>query len=114
MSIIYYTAILVYYLFVYSIFAIADKGRNKLIDLKLKTNKKLPPVYYSKSAEENKLTIVIFDVPEIKERKRAWLRSVLKYLNLKMIQKSIWSGKVKIPKQFLEDLNKLRINNRFC
>ena len=53
--------------------------------------------------------IVVFDVPEKERRKRDWLRSVLKRLELKMVQKSVWIGKVKIPKELLDDLFNLKL-----
>lgn len=91
------------------IFAITNKGINKLTEMRLKVNKRPPSFYYPKNDVENKFTIVIFDVPETERRKRDWLRSALKNLDLRMIQKSVWIGKTKMPKQFLEDLNKMRM-----
>ena len=53
--------------------------------------------------------IVSFDVPEKEKRKRGWLRSTLKNLGFRMLQKSVWIGKVKIPEAYLEDLKRLRL-----
>ena len=89
-------------------FILTKKGKNKLILLKNKNNEKLPKNFYEKE-KNSKFTIVIFDIPEIERRKRDWLRMVLKNLDLKMIQKSVWMGKVKIPKEFLDDLFKLKL-----
>lgn len=91
------------------IFVLTNRGTYKLKELRLKADKKLPSFYYPKNNAGSKFTIVIFDVPETERRKRGWLRSALKNLNLRMIQKSVWIGKTKIPKQFLEDLNKMRM-----
>ena len=51
--------------------------------------------------------LVIFDIPEKQRAKRHWLRETLKELGFKPIQKSVWMGKVKLPKSFIEDLEKL-------
>lgn len=47
--------------------------------------------------------IVIFDVPEKKRKYRDYLRSMLKTLEFKELQKSIWVTPYQIPK-FLEEL----------
>lgn len=59
--------------------------------------------------DDRRSTIVAFDVPERFKEKRHWLRSVLKNLGLRMVQKSVWLGKVKIPREFIDDLKKLKI-----
>jgi CRISPR/Cas system-associated endoribonuclease Cas2 len=87
---------------------ITKKGRDKLSSLKAKNNRKLPETYYQKE-KGDKFVIVIFDIPEAEKRKRAWIRSALRNLELKMAQKSVWIGKVKIPKQFIDDLYKLKL-----
>ncbi len=56
------------------------------------------------SAGDTILRIVIFDVPEKEREKRAWIRGGLLALGFEMCQKSVWMGKRKIPKRFLEDL----------
>ncbi|PIZ45409.1 CRISPR-associated endonuclease Cas2 [Candidatus Wolfebacteria bacterium CG_4_10_14_0_2_um_filter_39_18] len=89
-------------------FIITKKGKGKLSFLKKQHKESLPEVSYS-SEENNKFIIFIFDIPEKEKRKRDWLREVLKKLGLKMIQKSVWIGKTKIPKEFLDDLFKLKI-----
>lgn len=87
-------------------FSLTSKGKEKLYLLKNK--EKLPNASYKKE-DNNKFTIVIFDVPEEKRRKRDWLRFALNNLGFSMIQKSVWMGKVKIPKIFVDDLLKLKI-----
>lgn len=94
------------------IVALTKKGEGKLGLLRLRKKNALPSPRYSESSfrgEGNKFTIISFDIPEKERRKRAWLRSVLGNLGFKMIQKSVWLGKVKIPKDFLEDLLKLKL-----
>ncbi len=55
------------------------------------------------------LKIVVFDVPEKQREKRDWLRDSLRNLGFKMLQKSVWVGKVKLPIEFIKDLRDLRI-----
>lgn len=54
--------------------------------------------------ETNYLVIITFDVPERERRKRTWLRVNLVALGFTMLQRSVWLGKVKIPKEFIIDL----------
>ncbi len=87
---------------------LTKKGKEKLTLLKKKLGLSLPKKIYSKEKAE-KVVIVIFDIPEKERRKRNWLRMALRSLGLKMVQKSVWIGKVKIPKEFLDDLYFLKI-----
>lgn len=89
-------------------FGITRNGRKKLIWLKKRKKKELPKNAYCKEAGD-KFIIVIFDIPEKEKRKREWLRAVLIRLELKMLQKSVWAGKIKLPKEFLDDLLKIKI-----
>ncbi len=89
-------------------FLLTRKGKNKLQLLKERRKKKLPSGFYHKEIGD-KFVIIIFDIPEKERRKRDWLREVLKNLGLRMIQKSVWVGKVKIPKPFIDDLHKLKM-----
>jgi DNA-binding transcriptional regulator PaaX len=84
-----------------TIWSITRKGLEKLKILKKKNRKTL--INYSKE-KSDKLIIVIFDVPEKERHKRNWLRSVLASLDFKFLQQSVWIGKTKIPKEFLNDL----------
>jgi DNA-binding transcriptional regulator PaaX len=90
------------------IFVITDKGRKMLSFLVKRKKEELPNSTYSYESS-SKFVIITFDVPEKEKRKREWLRSSLKHLGLKMVQKSVWLGKVKIPKEFLEDIRRLRL-----
>lgn len=57
-------------------------------------------------SSDNKLKIIAFDIPEKERRKRAWLREVLRLLGFRMLQKSLWVGKSKIPEDFLSALKR--------
>ena len=54
--------------------------------------------------EPDTLKIVAFDIPAKENNKRFWLRAVLKRIGFKMLQKSVWFGKKKIPESFMNDL----------
>ena len=89
------------------IWEITSKGREKEKFLKkLLSSRELPAGDY-KRERSDAIVIVSFDVPEKQRRKRHWLRAVLKRLEFRMLQKSVWIGKVKIPKEFIDDLQKL-------
>jgi hypothetical protein len=55
---------------------------------------------------DDKLKIIIFDIPEKERQKRKWLRMVLFGLGFKLLQQSVWMGKGRVPKKFLIDLRK--------
>jgi len=84
------------------------KGTKHLQFLEQKLKISLPNRHYS-NQKQDKFVIVVFDVPEKERRKRDWLRNVLKKLELRMVQKSVWIGKIKIPRELLDDLFKLKL-----
>lgn len=65
-------------------------------------------ITYSYTGDDS-LKIVIFDIPEQDRWKRSWLRSVLRHLHFRMLQRSVWAGKAKIPREFIHDLQKLHL-----
>ena len=69
-----------------------------------KIKSSLPLKSYEKKIEPT-LKIVTFDIPEKERRKRDWLRTVLQNLGFSMLQKSVWTGKTKLPQELLEDLD---------
>lgn len=93
-----------------SYFKLTLKGRRCFEVLKKRHANALPPnVYSPHSQKSDKFVIVVFDIPERERKKRDWLRSALKNIGFQLIQKSVWMGKVKIPKEFLDDLKELRL-----
>ena len=70
--------------------------------------KRFPVRKYPKEADTG-LKIIIFDIPEKEKRKREWLRDRLVELGFKMLQKSVWVGKIKLPQEFVEDLRDLNL-----
>lgn len=89
-------------------FSITSAGRTKLAVLESEANRRMPEVSYELVSSLHPI-IVSFDIPEKQKRKREWLREALKRLGLKMVQKSVWIGLGRVPKQFLEDLEKLNL-----
>lgn len=87
-------------------FLITKKGRGKLAELLRRRKRMLPRALYE-AKRANVFTIVTFDVPEKERKKRAWLRGALRNCGFDRIQQSVWIGKVKVPEQFLKDLERL-------
>ena len=80
---------------------ISEKGKEKLASLdKIFDIKKLPKEI------SNIFIIVTFDIPEDQRSDRDWFRSILRFLDFKMVHKSVWLGKVKIPKQLILEMGK--------
>ena len=55
------------------------------------------------------ITIVSYDIPEKEASKRLWLRTVLTHLGFRLLHKSVWIGKNKIPHEFVEDVQRLHL-----
>ena len=89
-------------------FSLSAKGKEILEKLRERKTNSLPGARYETEGEDL-LKIIIFDIPEDKKRHREWLREVLKNLGFSMLQKSVWSGKSKVPQSFLSDLKKLQL-----
>jgi len=87
---------------------ITTRGKRLLEKLRLRKKMMMPKKSYHIQSD-NILKIVIFDIPERERTKRDWLRVVLKNLGFKMLQKSVWVGKIKLPRSFLEDLQNFRL-----
>ncbi|MFA6076908.1 MAG: hypothetical protein WC735_02425 [Candidatus Paceibacterota bacterium] len=85
-------------------FKISGKGIDKLN--KLRNN--LPGRFYERNHKGNSV-IISFDIPERLRRKRNWLREVIRNFGFRMIHQSVWMGKGKVPKDFIEDLENLKI-----
>ena len=88
---------------------ITKKGEEKISQIKDAQAKFLFPRDKYASQEGNVFIIIVFDIPEREKKKREWLREVLKNLKFSRVQRSVWIGKIKIPKEFLDDLSKLRL-----
>ncbi len=89
---------------------ITKRGKGLLKELRARESKFMPTKMYPREKDCD-LKIIVFDVPEKHRRKRDWLRSVLTNMGFSMVQRSVWVGKAGIPKDFLEDVNKLNMVN---
>ena len=64
---------------------------------------------FDKTAPKN--LIVMFDIPETKKAEREWLRWHLKKFDYFMIQKSVWVGPSPLPKEFLDYIKNIGIED---
>jgi len=87
---------------------LTSSGKKLLHKLRRRKDQSLPERKYP-IQEKDELKIIIFDIPEAKKRKRAWLRSALRNLEFTMLQKSVWTGKTKLPQEFISQLRELNL-----
>ncbi len=85
-------------------FFLSDKGKIKLAQLK----NQLPSADYQIN-KQNNLVVISFDIPEDLRKKRNWLREVIKNIGFKMAHKSVWFGKIKIPEEFIKDMENMNL-----
>ena len=85
---------------------LSGAGKKKLS--LLRKNKILDRKQYRKEVSD-KVTIISYDLPVAFNKERNILRDLLRLLGFKLIHKSVWVGKVKLPKQFILALEKLGI-----
>lgn len=83
--------------------SITRRGLKKLFMIREKNRFSLAQVSYVPE-KDSVVRVVVFDIPERERYKRVWLRTALLALGFSLCQQSVWVGKLKIPKQFLEDL----------
>lgn len=86
---------------------LTKRGKEKI--LKSKNAHEIKVIKY-RSEKDDTTKIIIFDIPERERYKRNWLRTSLLQLGFKLLQKSVWIGKVKIPEEFIEDLRFMKID----
>ncbi len=87
---------------------LTPKGKEILKALKKKRQSYLPQHKYIVE-KSSMFTIVIFDVPESEKKKREWLREALKSIGFTFVQKSVWLGKLKVPVDLLQDIERLQL-----
>ena len=66
-------------------------------------------VYRSSYKWDGKYRIVIFDIPEFLRRERDQLRSQLKILRYKFLQKSVFIGKRPLPVELIEEITNKKL-----
>ena len=57
--------------------------------------------FTSNKGNEPKNLLLIYDIPESRKKERDWFRRQLKNFDYIMIQRSIWVGPSPLPKEFL-------------
>lgn len=85
---------------------LAPKGKRKLSVFK--KSFLLNKTHYKKEIGDN-VIMISYDIPVAFNKERDILRDILKILGFNLIHKSVWIGKVKLPKEFIIDLGKLGI-----
>lgn len=85
-----------------SLWSIKAAGVEKLSEIRKAKPFSVSAIAYREEPDD--LKIIAFDIPSKEGRKRYWLRAALMRLGFTMLQKSVWSGKKKIPADFLMDL----------
>ncbi len=91
-----------------SIWKITKKGLEKLNLAKKEKVFSKKNINYKKESD-NKIKVVVFDIPEKERHKRVWLRAVLISLNFSLLQESVWIGKSKIPEELIFDLRRRKM-----
>ncbi|MEK7539445.1 MAG: hypothetical protein AAB595_02305 [Patescibacteria group bacterium] len=64
---------------------------------------------YKKESPRNLL--VMFDIPETKKAEREWFRFHLRQFDYRMIQKSVWVGPSPLPKDFLDYIKEIKLQD---
>jgi len=85
---------------------ISKKGLEKL---KLMKQVKILDKNLYKKEKGDRVIIISYDLPVSFNKERDQLREILKILGLHMVHKSVWVGKVKIPKELILALEKIGI-----
>jgi DNA-binding transcriptional regulator PaaX len=85
---------------------------------RLKKKNRKRNFYYSSftspfNENEQKKLLLIYDIPEAMKKERDWFRRQLISFNFIMIQKSVWVGPSPLPKDFLEYLRVIKIEDNF-
>ena len=57
-------------------------------------------------ASSSVVTVISYDIPEFYSRERAWLREILRLLGFGLAHKSLWIGMVRIPREFIQELER--------
>ena len=89
-------------------YRITKAGQDWLQDRAENISYPMPKGEYPKEKSDT-ATIVTYDIPQSQRRFRDWLRNELVGLGLTMLQRSVFVGKVKIPKELIEDLSRMHL-----
>ena len=85
---------------------ISSSGKEKL---KLLKSEAVVKKESFEKAPGERVVIVSYDIPIPFNRERTKLREIIKILGFSLVHKSVWVGKVKLPKNFILALEKMNI-----
>jgi hypothetical protein len=85
---------------------LSEKGKKKLNKFK---NSPLSNKEDYKKKKGERVVVISYDIPIAFNRERNILRDILRMSGFNLIHKSVWVGKVLLPKRFVGDLSKLGI-----
>lgn len=88
--------------------SITTKGRGLLSESRNRANQRFSATNLAMEKSEHPI-IIIFDIPERKRRSRKFLREALKTIGFRILQKSVWIGEIKIPKELIVYLRSMSI-----
>jgi hypothetical protein len=93
-----------------STWKITAKGVEKLKIIKHRNLYSQTSANYGDAGSDTTQKIIAYDIPAAEgNRKRFWLRWALLNMGFKMLQKSVWVGKKKIPEEFMNDLRERKM-----
>ena len=98
------------------LFGFPVTNSNKYIRVKEKKRKRsFYYISFSSKFKKNspKNLIMMYDIPHLQKKERDWLRRHLIKFQYIMIQKSVWVGPSPLPKEFLDYLKEIKIENNF-
>ncbi|MFA5937055.1 MAG: hypothetical protein WC822_04215 [Candidatus Paceibacterota bacterium] len=94
------------------VFNSSKKEQNKKFHKKVRS---LYHISFLSHFKENspKNLIIIYDIPENLKKERDWFRRQLVKFEYIMIQRSVWVGPSPLPKEFLDYLKEIKIEDKF-
>ena len=87
---------------------LTHKGQKRWEKIKKRQGDPLPKRSY-RALPGATLLFISFDIPESERHKRQWLCYVLEKAGFRRIQKSVFAGKMKVPRELVEDLVRLHL-----
>lgn len=82
---------------------LTKRGKQKFETLK---RREMIPLSIAKAAPTDEFKIIAFDIPETRRKERNWLRFILQMSGFKLLQESVFLGKIALPEEFFEELGR--------
>ncbi len=91
--------------------SVTDRGRSRLNETSDRNRWGAASSRYAESGTDTTFKIITYDIPGTRDgqKQRQWLRSALKNLGFRLLQRSVWVGKRKIPERFMTDLRERKL-----